>query len=175
LQYIGATSDIEMTQLPTNSETNLPAHMPKKPSQSKPTVKPPMLEGSEVVVWKNITTKGFWHKRIVQALELTNFNVIINDTKMSLSEIDNVIVMNQHSVSSSYHYTVGTGRYTRSYIGFSNSNSKTIGDVLFMQNGVPRMTFLGVSDSHGLAYLANYEIKQQKSVTTGMDWINRAN
>lgn len=37
-----------------------------------------------------------------------------------------------------------------------------------MSNGIPRMSFLGVSDPHGLANLANYEIKQQKNVSVGM-------
>jgi hypothetical protein len=124
---------------------------------------------TETILWKNITTKGFWHKRIVQALELTNYNVILNDLKIPLTEIDNVIVMNQQSISSGTHYTVGSGsRYTRSYVGFSNSASNKIGDVLFMRNGVPRMRFNGVSDPHGLANLANYEIKQQKNVSAGM-------
>jgi hypothetical protein len=123
----------------------------------------------EVILWKNITTKGFFHKRVVTALELTNFNVIINDTRVPLSEIDNVIVMNQHSVSHGTHYTIGVGgRYTRTYMGFSNSNSNQIGDVMFMQNGTPRMTFLGVYDPHGLANLANYEIKQNRNVGIGM-------
>ena len=40
---------------------------------------------SEVVVWKNIKTKGFWHKRMVQAEELTNYNVILNDVKIPWS------------------------------------------------------------------------------------------
>jgi hypothetical protein len=124
---------------------------------------------TETILWKNITTKGFWHKRIVQALELTNYNVILNDLKIPLTEIDNVVVMNQHSISRGTHYTVGSGsRYARSYVGFSNSTSNQIGDVLFMRNGVPRMRFNGVSDPHGLAHLANYEIKQQKNVSAGM-------
>jgi hypothetical protein len=44
----------------------------------------------EVIVWKNITTKGFFKKRIVSVLELTNYNVIINDTRVPLTDLDNV-------------------------------------------------------------------------------------
>ena len=124
---------------------------------------------AEVILWKNIGPKGFFRKRIVSALELTNFNVIINNTRVALSDIDNVIVVNQHSYSTGNHYTIAVGSYyTRSYMGFSHSNSNQIGDVLFMQNGVPRMSFLGVSDPHGLANLSMYD-KQQKNVTAGMN------
>jgi hypothetical protein len=48
------------------------------------------------------------------------------------------------------------------------STSHRIGDVVFFTNGILRMTFNGVSDPHGLANLAMYEIKQQHSVHDGM-------
>jgi hypothetical protein len=70
---------------------------------------------NEVILWKNVSTKGFFHKRVVLALELTNFSVIINNTRVPLSEIDNVVVINQYSYSSGSHYTIGLGSYyTRS-------------------------------------------------------------
>jgi hypothetical protein len=79
------------------------------------------------------------------------------------------MVTNQHSVSHGTHYTIGVGgRYTRTYMGFSDSASNQIGNVVFFTKGIPRMTFIGVSDPHGLANLANYEIKQQHNVTDGM-------
>ena len=128
-----------------------------------------MATGPETIVWKNITTKGFWHKRIAQALELTNYNVILNDLRIPLSDIDNVIVSDTHSISHGSHMTIGTGGYyARSYMGFSNSTSNQIGTVMWMQNGVPRMTWTNISDPTGLARLASYEIKQQKNVTAGM-------
>jgi hypothetical protein len=68
--------------LPENASANLPARMPKasKPN-TKPTIKPAELQSNEHIVWKNISTKGFWHRRIVQALELTNLGIIVNDSQ----------------------------------------------------------------------------------------------
>ncbi len=122
-----------------------------------------------VMLWKNLTSKGFWHKRIVQALELTNYNVILNNLKNPLNEIDNVIVSDTYTISHGNHMTVGTGSYyNRVYMGFSNSHSKSLDTVMFMQKGILRMRFTNISDPQSLACLANYEIRQQKGVTAEM-------
>jgi hypothetical protein len=94
--------------------------------------------------------------------------------RVALSEIDTALVSDTHSTGQSYHSTMGTGSYyKRNYIGFSNFNSKTMGTVTMMSNGVPRIVWNNISDPHVLARLINYEIKQQRNVTTGMNWLRK--
>ncbi|MGB7956347.1 MAG: hypothetical protein WCF23_20430 [Candidatus Nitrosopolaris sp.] len=65
-----------------------------------------------------------------------------------MSEIDTP------SISHGTHMTIGTcGYYARNYLGVSNSNSQTVGTIMFIQNGIPRMTFTNISDPYGLAKL----------------------
>ena len=71
---------IEIKSIPTPEPTVANANnMPKN------YVKPPLatqLHSTERILWKHIKTKGFWHKRIIEAMEVTNEAVIYNDTRI---------------------------------------------------------------------------------------------
>jgi hypothetical protein len=65
-----------------------------------------------------------------------------------------VVVMNQHRVSQSNYMGTYYGRYTRFGMGNSQSRSKTIGDVVFMNQGRTVMRFNQIADPSGVVRLA---------------------
>jgi hypothetical protein len=120
----------------------------------------------ETILWRNSIRKGFWHRHTVKILELTTDRIVIIDdekhttTRVPWSKIDNVIVMNQHSTGTGYHYTVGTGHYVRNYAGINTWNGYTVGEVCFIGGGVMKVIFKGLGDPHGVANLAKSQIRR---------------
>ena len=66
-----------------------------------------------------------------------------------IPNLDDVIVMNTHRVSQSTGYGVYTGYHTRVGQRFSSGTSKTIGDIIFIDN-TRKSSWLGIPDPTGL-------------------------
>jgi ribosomal protein L40E len=129
-----------------------------------------ILAQGEEVLWSNsFVLRGV--KAIARIQALTNFRVIDYDSqthqcgRILLPEVDDVIVMNQNRRSHSER--IGTFTGTGFRYGFSGTSastsrgtSETIGDVVFMKDGIPFITFSQISDPSGLVRLAK-TIKKQ--------------
>jgi hypothetical protein len=67
--------------------------------------------------------------------------VLQNDRGVKFKDTDDVVVMNQHRVSQSNYMGTYYGRYARFGMGNTQSRSKTIGDVVFIRQGIPVIRF----------------------------------
>jgi len=87
---------------------------------------------------------------------VTNFRILAIDHQNNklnilhlLPNIDDVIVMNIHRVSQSIGYGVYTGYRTRVGTRFSSGTSKTVGDIIFIEN-TQKSSWIGIPDPTGL-------------------------
>lgn len=87
---------------------------------------------------------------------VTNFRVIVIDHEKNnltmlhlLPNIDDVIVMHTHRVSQSIGYGIYTGYMTRVGIRFASGTSKTVGDIIFIENNL-KSSWIGIPDPTGL-------------------------
>src|SRR5213593_1159551 len=92
----------------------------------------------EQIIWKNEVKKGFLHNTETQTI--SNLRVGQNDRLFFLHILDDIIVMNRHSVSQSQYqgqrYSFrGTG-VSYGY-GSGRSSSIIVGDVAFIYQGKP--------------------------------------
>ena len=55
--------------------------------------------GNEVTLWRNEITHGIFHKKVVETQTITSYRVFQNSTQLLLKDIDDIIVMNQQSLS----------------------------------------------------------------------------
>ncbi len=128
----------------------------------------PFLSDGEELLWINIKTEGIVNKYIRWLEALTNFRAIYYDFtkrdsgRIPLSFVDDVTVTNQERTSGSDRFGTFTGGCDRIFAGMKTSygTNRTIGDVHFMKDGKPTVTFLHVSDPHDVASLAKVVIKQ---------------
>ena len=103
-------------------------------------------------------------------LEITTQGIITEDvvnghiTGLPYSELHDVVVTNQHSTRTGYHYTMRTGMYhspMANYRGMNHWTSQQIGDVIFQdKNGNERMTWNNMVSPHGIQQLAKVEMKR---------------
>ena len=125
----------------------------------------------EVILWLNEIRKSVWHKLhtkhtkiVTQTQEITNYNVVIRDKegtiKIPLAELDDVLIMNDRSVSQGSYSRFSSGRYFRPYYGFSNSNSRQVGDLVFLRGGKPEIIFRNISAPGRVQSLVNAEKKR---------------
>jgi hypothetical protein len=109
--------------------------------------------GPENIIWKNEVKTGIIHRKVVETQVITNFHVMQNTTSIPLSEIDDIVIMNQHRESqfqgNRYHFR-GSGM---SY-GTGRSSGKSIGDLVFIYQGQPSIIFRQIGDPSGVARLA---------------------
>ena len=76
----------------------------------------PMLYMGEKILWKNVIKRGFWNRHVEWILEITTQGIIMEGgvnghiTRLPYSELYDVVVTNQHSTGTGYHYTMGTVR-----------------------------------------------------------------
>ena len=133
---------------------NLPKefeHQQQQQKQQKDTDKEPMLNVGEKILWKNVIKRGFWHRHVEWILEITTQGIVMEDgvnghiTRLPYSELYDVVVTNQHSTGTGYHYTMRTGMYHSPRANYWDMNQWTgqqIGDVIFLdKNGNARMTW----------------------------------
>jgi hypothetical protein len=105
------------------------------PKGWKPKEETPILLNEETI-WRGHVMKGIIHKEVAEIRLITNARVTHNNTVFNLSDLDDIIVMNQH---------------------YSSQNTKgiTIGDVVFISQGKPVIIFRQIRDPQGVASLAN--------------------
>lgn len=120
----------------------------------------PKLGPGEDVLWENIVSKGLIKREVVEVQRLTNYRVMQNERSIGLPMVDDILVMNSHSVSQGQFVSVG--RYTR--VGMGSGRSRTVGDVVFMRQGKPFIVFRQIGDPHGLERLA----KSTRKAAIGM-------
>lgn len=120
---------------------------------------PFLLEG-ESIVWHNLLTEGVINKQATWLDVITNYRILEYSFKqhganfVTFSALDDVVVMNQKRISQSN----GQGSYGRSkyhIAGTSTSRSTgiTVGDIVFVSQGKPIITFHQIQDPRGLVKL----------------------
>ena len=109
-----------------------------------------LLQANEQVIWRNILTKGFFNKKIIDTQIITNFRVIRNDYEIPLQDLDDIVIMNRHRQSQSQY----TGVRSRGMgMGQSNSRGYTFGNIVFIYQGVPAIIFYRILDPQGIVNL----------------------
>ena len=105
------------------------------PESWKPKEETPILLNEETI-WRGHVMKGIIHKEVAEIRLITNLRVTQNNTVFNLSDLDDIIFMNQH---------------------YSSQNTKgiTIGDLVFIYQGKPVIIFRQIRDPQGVASLAN--------------------
>jgi len=122
----------------------------------------PFLSEGEELLWINTKIEGTVNKHIRWLEALTNFRAIYYDFtkhdsgRVPLSFVDDVVVKNKKVTSDLDR----VGTFTGSVLSTLSGRSGTIGDVLFIKDGKPTVTFLQVSDPNDLAYLAMTVIEE---------------
>lgn len=123
----------------------------------------PALHKEEVVLWSHTAEKGIIKKTPMWRWVITNFRVFDYDEEeqimhrhLLIRDLDDVIVMDPQQTSESSGY----GSFNGFAVGFSNTKSKTIGDISFLKNGKILVTFGGISDPYGVADMVK-SIKKQ--------------
>jgi ribosomal protein L40E len=120
--------------------------------------------GPENPIWKNDVMTGIINRKVVETQIITNYRVIQNQTAVSLTDLDDVIVMNSHRVSESQRM----GYYRMSY---GTSKGKTVGDVMFIYRGQPVIIFRQIADPTGVSRLAK---TARRSLITAMKQAEKA-
>jgi hypothetical protein len=122
--------------------------------------KAPFLSEGEELLWINTKVEGIANKRIRWLEALTNFRALYYDFlkhdsgRIPLIFVDDVIVKNKNTSGSDRIGTfVGTGMR-------ASLDSGMIGDVHFIRDGMPTVSFLQVSDPYELADLAKVVIEK---------------
>jgi hypothetical protein len=120
---------------------------------------PFLLEG-ESFIWSDLQTEGMINKRATWLDVVTNYRIFQYSMKkhganyVALGALEDVVVMNQKRVSQSSGYaSYGRSKYHIAGTGGSSSTGMTIGDVVFVSQGRPFITFSQVQDPRGLAKL----------------------
>jgi hypothetical protein len=109
--------------------------------------------GPENVIWKNEVKTGIINRKVVETQVITNFHVLQSSRSIALSDLDDIVVMNQHRESQfqgGRYYVRGSGM---SY-GTGRSSGKTIGDIAFIYQGQPSILFQNIVDPSGVCRLA---------------------
>jgi hypothetical protein len=125
-----------------------------------------VLQPNESILWQDVKKTGFIHRKIVQVLAITNYNIILwkegqPQTTVPISDLSDVVVMDRKSTGSSHHYGYSYGsRRFRNYNTIGNYSSQQIGTVIFFVGNQPRLTWYGISDPVGLKNLVNGLRKQ---------------
>ena len=112
------------------------------------------MTARENVLWYNEVTEGFFNKSVVETQKITNYRVYQNSAYIALSELDDIVIMNEHRVSQSDYSSFSPGREYSTGFGSSKSRSKTIGDLVFICRGTPRIIFKQIPYPQGIARLA---------------------
>ena len=120
---------------------------------------PFLLEG-ESFVWSNLQTEGTIKKRATWLEAVTNYRILQYSIQqhaanyVTLAALEDVVVMNQKRISQSSGYaSYGRSRYHVAGTGGSRSTGMTIGDIVFVSQGRPFITFSQVQDPRGLVKL----------------------
>jgi hypothetical protein len=120
---------------------------------------PFLLEG-ESIIWSNLQTEGTIKKRATWLGVVTNYRILQYSVKqhvanyVSFPALEDIVVMNQRRVSQSTGYgSYGRSRYHIAGTSGSRSTGITIGDIVFISQGRPFITFNQIQDPRGLVKL----------------------
>jgi hypothetical protein len=120
---------------------------------------PFLLEG-ESIIWSNLQTEGTIKKRATWLEVVTNYRILQYSLQrhaanyVSLAALEDIVVMNQRRVSQSTGYgSYGRSRYHIAGTSGSRSTGITIGDIVFISQGRPFITFNQIQDPRGLVKL----------------------
>jgi ribosomal protein L40E len=110
--------------------------------------------GQEHTIWKNYVETGIINRKVVETQIITNLRVIQNDSRsIYLSDLDDIVVMNQHR-ESQFHGQRYSFRGTGISYGTGRGSGKSIGDIAFIYQGQPSIIFRNIPDPSGVARLA---------------------
>lgn len=124
----------------------------KTPSRDEP----PSDDGyiADMTIWKDEIT-DFWGRKVVDARYITTTKVVRNGKWISHGLVEDIIVTN---VSAKYKSQYTEFDYPvipdEMRLGRSESERIEIGDVVFMYQGQPYITFEKVQDPQGVASIA---------------------
>lgn len=148
-------SQNEENQAKQDADTDLQQDVNGKPVRFVPIGQVP----GERVLWQRNLTRGIIHKQVIIEERITNVRIIRYnvETHTLLSQIGwklkpDVFVANLRRSSQS----LGSGLYSEGvYAGSRTGTSRTIGDVIIMNNGVINTKLSGVADPQGVEQLIN--------------------
>jgi hypothetical protein len=132
------------------------------------------MTASEQVLWHNEVTEGFFKKKVVETQKITDYRVYQNSDYITLSELDDIMIMNAHNVSESNSTSMSSGTSFPTGFGSSKSRSKKIGDLVFIYRGTPRIIFKQIEDPQGVARLAKAARKRVIADMKATEKINKA-
>jgi hypothetical protein len=132
------------------------------------------MTAPEQILWYNEVTEGFFKKSVVETQKITNYRVYQNSDYITLSELDDILIMNQHRFSESNYSSMSSGTGFRTGFGSSKSRSKTIGDLVFIYRGTPRIIFKRIEDPQAVARLAKAARKRVIVDLKATEKINKA-
>jgi hypothetical protein len=121
------------------------------PSGWKPKDEDIILD-SEETIWRGDSIKGIINRKSEVQL-ITNRRVVQGNRAFNLSDLDDIVVMNQHTstqFSGQRYYVRGFG----ASIGTGQAKGKKIGDVAFIYQGKPVIVFHQINDPSNVARLA---------------------
>lgn len=102
---------------------------------------------TEQVIWRNDVMTGIIRRKVVEVQIITNQRVLLGNQSVALTDLDEIVVMNQHRESER------SGFYGRG-AGYGTSSGKTIGDLVFMYRAQPVIIFRQIADPSGVCRLA---------------------
>jgi hypothetical protein len=122
-----------------------------------------LLAPNEYILWEKDFSEGVIHRHAKATALITNGRILFVDRikcvvtqSLLIKEIE-LVVMNRHTSSNS----VGGGTYYgHMYSGSRVSSSNSIGDLVFLQNGVSKIRLGGIADPQGVKNLFT-SIKKQ--------------
>ncbi len=123
------------------------------------------LEPGESILWHNQVLTGLFHRRLLSYMAITNREIILINHpdadqaplyyRLPLPDVSDVVVMNYRNFGTGVYTGYGTGKYWgRPYHGYNINNNVSIGDIVFMVHGQPRITFRGIADPDAVRNLA---------------------
>lgn len=136
--------------------------------------KTPNLAKDEELIWTHVDTKGVFNIHASWLDAVTNFRIFQYnfDTHLSnyalVSAIDDIVVTKQKRISESQSSGIYYGtRFGSIRSGFGGGKTRTtsisIGDVVFMVDGRPFITFNQIRDPHGVSRIVK-SVKKQATI-----------
>lgn len=133
---------------------------------------PPSDDGyiADVTIWKDEVTDGLFRRRVIDARYITTTKIVRNGKWISHGLVEDIIVTNVSAKRKSQSVERDfSGNYDDLRFSESQSEKVEMGDVVFMYQGMPYITFERVQDPQGVANIARSArsaFLQKKAATT---------
>jgi hypothetical protein len=126
---------------------------------------------SEVTLWVNEIKENVWydlhtkHARIVvQIQQITTLNIILREQKgtikIPISELDDVIIVNEHRIGHGSHAGFSMGRYFTPNYGSGDYDHKLVGDLVFVHHREHKIAFRNIMDPRSIQNLVKAQKKK---------------